>query len=160
MRNSHILAGTAILGATVLGGTLFSVSALATTARSVPVASAVQIYAPQSGDGIHGTVVVTGAIGDYGKTVSIDQDGKTDANGNYVKVTLQKGTFEINSTAANAVFNKLQPTVDKATCSAAASAWHRPLPGGHRNRDHHGDLRLHWPAFREWQEQGSMQSEQ
>jgi hypothetical protein len=54
------------------------------TARSVPAAGAVQIYAPQSGDGIHGTVVASGAIVDYGKALSIDQDGTTDAKGNYV----------------------------------------------------------------------------
>jgi hypothetical protein len=62
---------------------------------------------------------MTGAIGDYGNALTIDKNGTPDPNGNYVKVTLQKGGFEINSTTLNAKANKAQPTFDTATCSAA-----------------------------------------
>jgi len=65
--------------------------------------------------------VVTGAIGDFGKTLSINQNGTTNANGNYVKITLKKGTFEVNSTALNAAATNVQPTVNDATCSASGS---------------------------------------
>ena len=70
-----------------------------------------------------GTIVITGAIGDYGHTLTIDKNGKANGNGNYVKVTLHKGTFEINSTALNAKTNNLgsQTPLNKATCSMAAS---------------------------------------
>ncbi len=70
------------------------------------------------GNGAGGTILITGAIGDYGKTLSIDKNGKTDSNGGYVRITLHKGTFEINSTALNAKANKAQPAVFEATCSA------------------------------------------
>jgi hypothetical protein len=48
--------------------------------------------------------------------------GKAVANGNYVKVTLHKGTFEINSATFNATTKNLQPTVNEATCSAVGTA--------------------------------------
>ena len=51
-----------------------------------------------TGNGAAGKIVITGAIGDYGKTVNIDQNGNTDPNGSFVKVTLQKGSFEVNAT--------------------------------------------------------------
>jgi len=70
------------------------------------------------GNGASGTILVTGAIGDYGKTLTIDKNGKTDSNGNYVRITLHKGTFEVNSTALNAKANKAQPAFYNATCSA------------------------------------------
>ena len=70
------------------------------------------------GNGPAGTIIITGAIGDYGKTLSIDRNGKADNNGNYVEdSTLQKGTFEVNSTVLNAKTNHARPAVDTATCS-------------------------------------------
>ena len=38
----------------------------------------------------------TGAIGDYGKAISQDANGKVDRNGTYEKVTLKQGGFVIN----------------------------------------------------------------
>jgi hypothetical protein len=78
----------------------------------------VKLFATPS-DGLHATILMTGAIGDYGNALTIDKNGTPDPNGNYVKVTLQKGGFEINSTTLNAKANKAQPTFDTATCSAA-----------------------------------------
>ena len=78
---------------------------------------AINVFVTPSNDGIHGPIVITGAIGDYGQTLNMDKNGKTDAKGNYVMITLQKGTFEINITALNAKTKNAQPTVDKATCS-------------------------------------------
>jgi hypothetical protein len=63
-------------------------------------------------------VVITGAIGDFGTFLTIDKNGKADPSGNYVKITLKQGAFEIDSTMLNAAANKAQPTVTKATCSA------------------------------------------
>jgi len=112
----------ATLGAAVLGSTLFgATTAFGSIASSTPAGGSVQIYAPQSSDGIHGTIVITGAIGDYGKTLTINSKGKAVANGNYVKITLHKGTFEINSATFNAKAQNLQPTVNKATCSAVGT---------------------------------------
>jgi hypothetical protein len=63
-------------------------------------------------------IVVTGVIGDHGTVTTIDANGKVDQNGNYEKVVLQKGTFEINSTAINKVTNSEEPTFNKVNCSA------------------------------------------
>jgi hypothetical protein len=92
----------------------------AATTPSTPAGGSVKIFAtPNNGAG--GTILITGAIGDYGKTLTIDKNGKTDSNGDYVKITLHKGTFEVNSTTLNAKANKAQPTIYKATCSAQLS---------------------------------------
>jgi len=110
-----------LITATTLSGVLFLGVGISIATASTPAGGPIQFYAPQSNDGIHGTIFITGAIGDFGKTLTIDKNGKPDANGNYVKITLQKGTFELNSTALNAKFKNLQPTVYKATCSAFGS---------------------------------------
>ena len=97
--------------------------ALATSRRSgtTPAGGSVKIFVTPS-NGAAATILITGAIGDYGQTLTIDKNGKADSNGNYVKVTLHKGAFEINSTTLNATANSLQPTFYKATCSAQLSA--------------------------------------
>jgi hypothetical protein len=42
-----------------------------------------------------------GAIGDHGKTLSTDKNGKPDSNGDFDKPTSQKGSFEVDATALN-----------------------------------------------------------
>ncbi len=102
----------------VLGGAWFGVApAFAATQPSTTAGGSVKLFATPS-NGLHATILMTGAIGDYGNALTIDKAGASDPNGNYVKVTLQKGGFEINSTALNAKANKVQPTFDTATCSA------------------------------------------
>jgi hypothetical protein len=67
------------------------------------------------------TILFTGAIGDFGKSVNIDKNGKTDPNGNYGKITLKKGAFEVDLTKLQTASNNLQPTTNAMTCSASAS---------------------------------------
>ncbi len=63
-------------------------------------------------------IVVAGAIGDYGTATSIDKDGKVNANGDYVRIKLKHGGFEVNSVALNKKTNNAPPTlVNAATCS-------------------------------------------
>lgn len=107
--------GVAMLGSVLFGGSV----ALSSTASSTPVGGSVEVFATPTGTG--GTIVVTGAIGDYGKTRKINKNGKPDSKGKYTKVTLQKGTFEINGTRVQAMLAKAQPTLDKATCSGLFS---------------------------------------
>ena len=74
------------------------------------------------GNGPSGKIVVAGAIGDWGTALTIDKNGKPDENGNYVKVTLRKGTFEIDSTALNKKTANPRPQVaSDTTCSVSAS---------------------------------------
>jgi hypothetical protein len=68
-----------------------------------------------SGNG--GAILFTGAIGDHGKVVSVNADGSPNANGNYVKITLQKGGLMVDSTALNKKADAVQPKLNMATCS-------------------------------------------
>ncbi len=111
MRIAGVIAGTVILAAVVSGG-----SAFASATANLPAGGAVYVHATGN-NGPAGTIVFTGAIGDYGKTLSVDKNGKTDNNGNFVKITLHQGTFEVNSTALNAKTNHAQPVFNKTTCS-------------------------------------------
>jgi len=65
-------------------------------------------------------VVLTGAIGDYGHVLSVNSAGKIDANGNFAKLILTKGTIILNSTTANAEQQTARPTdANAATCSGS-----------------------------------------
>jgi len=91
------------------------------TQTATPTAGAIVVYSPQK-DSIHGTVTITGAIGDYGVSTAVNKAGKAVASGWYVKLQLKKGSFEVNTSAFNAQARKVQPTINDATCSASASA--------------------------------------
>jgi hypothetical protein len=64
-------------------------------------------------------ILVTGAIGDYGTTISQDANGKPDPNGNFEKVTLKQGGFIVDGTALNKEVNSSRPKMNKANCSVA-----------------------------------------
>jgi hypothetical protein len=111
------LAKTA-LGVAVLGSLLFSgVSAFGATA---PAGGTIKVWDTPNGNGSGGTIVITGAIGDYGKTVNVNSAGKNDKKGNYTKLVLKKGTILVNSTQFAAASNNAQPTdFNAVTCSAS-----------------------------------------
>jgi hypothetical protein len=113
MRVAKAAVSVAVIGSVLLGST----PAFAATVPSTPAGGSVKLFATPS-NGLHSTILMTGAIGDYGNALSIDKNGTPDSNGNYVKVTLQKGGFEINSTTLDPKANKAQPTFNTATCSA------------------------------------------
>jgi hypothetical protein len=104
---------------------------LATLVAAGAAASAAPAAAPNGGPialfatvghSPSGKIVVAGAIGDWGSTVSIDQNGKPDLNGNFVRVTLKKGSFEIDSTALNKTMANPRPQIaSDLTCSVATS---------------------------------------
>jgi hypothetical protein len=104
---------------------LISASAAATVRPSnvgaspskAPKGGAISVWftAPSSASGTVGEIVVTGAIGDYGTATLIDKDGNVDVKGDYMKVALQKGGFEINGRAF--VNNVVEISYTKATCS-------------------------------------------
>ena len=118
VRVAKAAVSVAVLGSVLLGGS----PAFAATVPSTPAGGSVKLFATPS-KGLHATILMTGAIGDYGNALTIDKNGTPDSNGNYVKVTLHKGGFEINSTALNAKTNNLgsQTPINRATCSMAAS---------------------------------------
>jgi hypothetical protein len=77
----------------------------------------IRVYVvPGNGQG-NGTILVVGAIGDYGKT------HKTSGSGEIGKVVLSKGTFEVNLKAINQKISHAKPAIESAaTCSAAFGA--------------------------------------
>lgn len=102
-----------------------AVTLLATSAAfgagtpSAPAGGSIQIFSFSTSPGGIGSILITGAIGDHGKTLPTNKGGKPDPNGDYVKVTLTKGTFEINATKLNAKANHASPKFSQASCSAA-----------------------------------------
>jgi hypothetical protein len=115
---SSVIGVAAVLGGLLIGGT----SALGAGAPSTPAGGTINIFATPAGNG-HGTTLITGAIADHGTTLKIDQNGKPDPNGHYTKVTLTKGTFEIDGNALNTALSNASPTLfNQATCSVTLSA--------------------------------------
>jgi hypothetical protein len=107
--------GLAVLAGVLLGGV--PPSGAATTS---PAGGAVQLFA-LPGTGPIGSIVVTGAIGDHGTSVSVNRNGKADVSGNYVRISLKNGGFEGNDSALNAAANHPQPTFNTTTCSGSVS---------------------------------------
>jgi hypothetical protein len=95
-------------------------SGLSAVRAAAPAGGAIQVFVTPTEDG-PGTIVVTGAIGDFGTTLTINKSGKANPNGNFEKIILKKGTFEVDSTVLNAASNKVQPTFNAKTCSASLS---------------------------------------
>jgi hypothetical protein len=110
-------------GIVLLAGVLGPAApALAATGTAMPAGGPVKVWVtPKGANGEHGTILIVGAIGDWGTTLNINANGTPDPNGNYAKVTLQKGTFEVNLTTIGALSNKAQPTVYAGSCSAIYS---------------------------------------
>jgi hypothetical protein len=107
-------------------GTLAALAAVtavgAASATATPENGPVALFATISATSTPGNIVLAGAIGDWGKVVSVDKSGKPTDNGNYVKVTLKKGTFEIDATAINKKMANPRPQVQSdVTCSISAS---------------------------------------
>jgi hypothetical protein len=118
MRIPKAAVSAAVLGSLLLGGA----PAFAATTPSTPAGGSVRVFVTPGNNGQAGTIVIAGAIGDYGKTLDINKNGTADPNGNYAKQTLQKGTFEVNLTALNTKTNNAHPTVNNmVTCSAVVS---------------------------------------
>ncbi len=75
------------------------------------------------GNGPGGTIVVAGAIADYGKVLTVGANGKPNVNGHFVDVTLKRGTFKVDKTGLDKASNSGRPTVNNgATCSFGFSA--------------------------------------
>jgi hypothetical protein len=109
-----------VIGALAMAGTVVALGAAGAAAASpstTPTAGTVHVWVTE-GKGAVDPIILTGAIGDHGTATSEDKDGKVDANGVYVKIKLQYGTFMVNAVKFNQLLNKLQPTIDTTSCSA------------------------------------------
>jgi hypothetical protein len=99
-----------------------SVSAAPSRIGMSPSGGPIEIFV-KVGNGTVGTIVIAGAIGDYGKVLTVGANGKPNPNGHFVDVTLKKGTFKVNKTGLDKASNNPRPTVQSAaTCSFGFSA--------------------------------------
>jgi hypothetical protein len=103
----------------VAGGVL-ATGSLAVAAGSTPQGGAIRAFSTQTTE-IKGKITITGAIGDFGTTISQDKNGKPDANGAYTKVTLKHGGFIINSTGLEKKLQHAKPQVNLSNCSVVFS---------------------------------------
>lgn len=90
----------------------------AALAASTPKGGKIRVFVTNT-SATKAKILITGAIGDYGTTVSQDANGKADPNGNFEKVTLKHGGFLVDATALNKKINKGNPTLNKTNCSFA-----------------------------------------
>lgn len=109
-------------GAAILAAFAILATVAGSAGAAAPAAGPVSFYA-HAGNGNSQKVVFVGAIGDYGRAINVNKRGKVDPNGNYIKLRLHKGTFELDATAVNqAIMSNQQPQVGShETCSAAFS---------------------------------------
>ncbi|MEA2632985.1 MAG: hypothetical protein QOE66_3204 [Chloroflexota bacterium] len=112
MRRDKTAISLALAGAALLGGS----TALEANA-SAPAGGAIHLFSHPTTSGTSGTILIAGAIGDHGRYLASDRNGKPDPQGSYLKIILKKGTFEINATSLT---DKPQAH-DTATCSAIFS---------------------------------------
>jgi hypothetical protein len=113
-RQALIAAGLGIAAAT-------SAPAIASALSASPAAvGRIQVFSTPPLSGTTGTVLITGAIGDYGKSVNINKAGRPDANGTYSKLELRKGTIVADATTLN---KRIQTGehVDQSSCALQAS---------------------------------------
>jgi hypothetical protein len=82
------LAKTA-LAVAFLGSLLFG---SASAVGAATTGGAIQVFVTPNNSG-GGPIVITGAIGDFGKTQTINKNGTPNPNGNFVMITLKKGTL-------------------------------------------------------------------
>jgi hypothetical protein len=88
-----------------------------TAASSPPPGGKIQIYVTPNNGAVY-KIVIVGAIGDYGTATSINKAGKVESNGNYVRIKLSKGGFEVNSVALDKNTSNAPPQLDSpTTCS-------------------------------------------
>jgi hypothetical protein len=88
----------------------------ASVAAATPQGGKIRVFVTSTSE-TKGKILITGAIGDYGTTVSQDANGKPNPNGNFEKVTLQQGGFIVDGTELNKKLNSAKPTINKANCS-------------------------------------------
>jgi hypothetical protein len=112
MTMSTPLAALACAGSLLAAGPL----ALADAATGTPSGGITQFFS-SSVSGARAPITFTGAIGDYGKAISQDKNGKIDPNGAYEKMVLQHGTFIVDASALPQAFQHAKPQFNQTNCS-------------------------------------------
>jgi hypothetical protein len=107
---------------------LFASMAFGSTAgAAAPKSGPVKVWVKPSTTGTSvkhpGKVFFTGAIGDYGTSVSTNATGKKTKKGSYKLLTPKQGTILVNGTQLNQALTHAQPTTaSKTTCAFVFTA--------------------------------------
>lgn len=119
MEASRLIAGVPAVAA-VVGLGIFGLLH-AESAASAPAGGSVRVFLqPKGGENSGGKILITGAIGDHGTFgPNVNAEGKPEENGDFGKVKLSKGGFEVNLKQLNENGKKFKPMGDKATCSGS-----------------------------------------
>jgi hypothetical protein len=96
-------------------------ASIALAAGSTPKGGALQIFGTETSP-LDTELLFTGAVGDHGSAVTLNMAGKPDPHGTIEKVTLQKGSFVIDTTPLGTKLGKLKPTVNSTTCTISLAA--------------------------------------
>jgi hypothetical protein len=97
--------------------------AAGTLGASSEPTGAVHVLVTPSLTGHGGTILITGAIGDYGKTFKADANGSPDPHGSYSVAELHRGTILLNTGTLmkSIAVGTERAHVDLATCSLAGT---------------------------------------
>jgi hypothetical protein len=105
--------------------TIVAAAAAATLALTGSAAAAasgpISVFVAPTASG-HSRALITGAVGDYGRATNTDRNGKVDAKGHYVKLSLAHGSFELDTTRLNTALKDAKAVVNGRTCSLFLSA--------------------------------------
>jgi hypothetical protein len=96
-------------------------ASIALAAGSTPQGGALQIFGTETSP-LDTKLLFTGAVGDHGSAVTLNTAGKPDPHGTIEKVTLQKGSFVIDTTPLGTKLGKMKPTVNSETCTISLAA--------------------------------------
>jgi len=94
---------------------------IALAAGSTPQGGALHIFGTETST-LDTKLLFTGAVGDHGSAVTLNTAGKPDPHGTIEKVTLQKGSFVIDTTPLGTKLGKMKPTVNSETCTTSLAA--------------------------------------
>src|ERR1700726_4965945 len=93
----------------IVGSVLFGLAGA--YGAGMPAGGTVRIFVVPGQNQGQGTIVLAGAIGDYGKTTKANKQG-------IGEMVLKKGTIQVNLAAIQKLLNNSKPTIEnKTTCS-------------------------------------------
>jgi hypothetical protein len=98
------------------GNVASGVSVLRPQASVSAKSGTIRLFATMKRSG-KATVVVTGVIGDFGRSFPADKNGKANSNDNYMEVVVKRGTFVLDERALNSNKAVDRPRSNNATCS-------------------------------------------
>jgi hypothetical protein len=124
----HIVVSAGVIALTVALGPVSAASgaARAHTAQRAKTSGPEKIFVLPQGEtsATHpGTILMTGTIADYGKTIATNAKRKPTASGLYRQLELKKGTILVDISALGRAITKAfsHPTFDAATCSVSVT---------------------------------------